>query len=140
MTFDIQTLFPDLEALTPDGRWNMLQDWLKDNPEYGERIEDWSKQSSDQVLTELCEMIAAKRKIPVIMIRGFIGGIVEQQIKRAIETLQACYRERAGEYKAEHTSGWMAPDNDPRPMAHKTIGDRQQQLKAKKKRRRKTNG
>jgi hypothetical protein len=94
MNLDITSLFPDLEALTPDGRWNMLQDWLAKNPEYGERVEEWSTQTVDRVFTEIC-ILAVNRY-------GALAGMVlsypttQSKLKRWIEILQACYRERAG--------------------------------------------
>lgn len=136
MNIDLTSLFPDLEALTPDGRWTMLQDWLSKNPEYGERIDEWSRQSVDQVFVEIRDLIAKRFGVSVNLVSLLTIGR-EQQIKRMIEILQACYRERAGEWKAEYTSGWIEPDNDQRPSAHKSIHDYQQQLKAKKKRRNK---
>jgi hypothetical protein len=94
MNLDIGSLFPDLEALTPDGRWKMLQDWLAKNPEYGERVDRWSTQTVDRVFTEIC-LMATERY-------GAIAGMVlsypttQSKLKRSIEILQACYRERAG--------------------------------------------
>src|SRR5215471_6938898 len=95
MTFDISSLFPDLEALTPDGRWNMLQDWLKQNPEYQERIEDWSTQSVDQVFVEIRGL--AFEKYGPLSGFAFSAAPVAAKIKSAIEILQTCYRERAGQ-------------------------------------------
>jgi hypothetical protein len=130
MNLDISTLFPDLEALTPDGRWAMLQKWLRENPEYGERFERWSTLPVDQVYVEI-EQMAVKKYGPLATL-FFNSPAVQIKFKSSIETLQACYRERAG---VQHTSGWMEPDNDPRPSAHKSINDYQRQLKAKKRRR-----
>lgn len=134
MSLDITSLFPDLEALTPDGRWAMLQDWLAKNPEYGERAERWSTQTVGQVYAELFALVTEKHG--AFAATAFAIPSIAAKIKSAIETLQACYRERASEWKAEYTSGWIEPDND-RPSAHKSIHDYQQQLKAKRKRKRK---
>jgi len=135
MNLDIASLFPDLEALTPDGRWAMLQDWLAQNPEYGERAEHWSTQTVNQVFDELL-MLSSKKYGP-LTVMAFTLPAPAAKIKSLIEVLQACYRERAGEWKAEYSSGWTEPENDPRPSAHKSIYDYQQQLKAKKRRRKK---
>ena len=90
---DISSLFPDLEALSPDGRWNMLQDWLKKNPEYGERVEDWAKWTPDDVFVAVCEL--ATKKYGVL---GALGATaMKPKIMRTIETLQTLYRERAGQ-------------------------------------------
>lgn len=136
MNLDLAALFPDLEALiTPDGRWNALQDWLSKNPEYGERVKRWSGESVDRVFIEICLMATERYGAIAGMILGY--PTTQSKLKRWIEILQACYRERAGEYKAEYTSGWIEPMNDQRPSAHKSIHDYQQQLKAKKRRHKK---
>jgi len=93
MNFDITSLFPDLEALTPDGRWAMLQDWLAKNPEYGERFERWSTQTVGQVFDELL-MLSSKKYGP-LAVMAFTLPAAATKVKSAIETLQACYRERA---------------------------------------------
>lgn len=92
MNLDIASLFPDLEALTPDGRWNALQKWLKENPEYGERAKRWSIESVERVFTEIC-LLATERY-------GALAGMVlsypatQSKIKQTIEILQTLYRER----------------------------------------------
>jgi hypothetical protein len=135
MNIDLTSLFPDLEALTPEGRWNMLQKWLKENPEYGERAERWSTQTVGQVYAELFALVTEKHG--AFAATAFAIPSIAAKIKSTIEVLQACYRERAREWKAEYTSGWMELENDQRPSAHKSIHDYQQQLKAKKRRRKK---
>jgi len=135
MNLDLTSLFPDLEALTPDGRWNLLQDWLAKNPEYGERAERWSTQTVGQVYAEMFALVTEKHG--ALAAAAFAIPSIAAKIKSTIETLQACYRERAGARKAEYTSGWIEPHNDQRPSAHKSIHDYQQQLKAKKRRRKK---
>jgi hypothetical protein len=99
MNFDLASLFPDLEALAPDGRWNLLQSWLKENPEYGERAERWSEQPVDSVYFEIAAMVVNRY--------GMLGSIalgvpaVKAKLTQTIETLQACYRERAGQTEKE---------------------------------------
>lgn len=92
MQIDIASLFPDLEALTPDGRWNALQSWLKENPEYGERVERWSEQTVDEVFCEI--QILVLKKQGAIAAIAFTVPAISAKIKSAIEVLQACYRER----------------------------------------------
>jgi DNA-directed RNA polymerase subunit F len=95
MNFDLQSLFPDFEALTPDGRWNMLQDWLAKNPEYGERAERWSTQTVDEVFDDLLAL--ASKKHGAIATIAFTLPAIAAKIRSAIEILQTCYRERAGQ-------------------------------------------
>jgi hypothetical protein len=100
MNIDLTSLFPDLEALTPDGRWNMLQDWLANNPEYGKRVDKWSTQSTDQVFVEIRDLIAKRFGISTNLVSLLTVGR-EQQIRRTIEVMQACYRERAGQTETQ---------------------------------------
>jgi hypothetical protein len=135
MNLDIASLFPDLEPLTPDGRWNMLQDWLAKNPEYDKHVDRWSRSSVNEVFQDIQGLVSMKYGIWVAAMLG--SAAIEPKLRTTIEILQACYRERAGECKAEYSSGWIEPENDQRPSAHKSIHDYQQQLKAKKRRRKK---
>ena len=96
MNLDLTSLFPDLEALTPDGRWSALQSWLKKNPEYGERIEEWSQQTVDEVFCEI-QILALKQHGALAAIALTVPAIAAK-IKSAITVLQACYRERAQAY------------------------------------------
>lgn len=92
MNLDLTSLFPDLEALTPDGRWNALQDWLAKNPEYGARVERWSKQTVDEVFCEI--QILVLKKYGGMAVIAFTVPSITAKIKSTIELLQACYRER----------------------------------------------
>jgi hypothetical protein len=93
MNLDLTALFPDLEALTPEGRWNMLQKWLKENPEYGERAERWSTQTVKQVFDEIRDLTAQKYGPLATIVLGSVA--IESRLRATIEVLQACYRERA---------------------------------------------
>jgi hypothetical protein len=92
MNLDIASLFPDLEALTPDGRWTLLQEWLRENPKYAKKIDQWVNQSPDDVFTELCD---EHGKLPARVVKAIVGVEMTQKILSAIATMQACYRERA---------------------------------------------
>jgi hypothetical protein len=99
MNIDLTSLFPDLEALTPDGRWNMLQDWLSKNPEYGKRAKRWSTESEDQVVDEIRALVA-KQYGPLVA-AVLSTASLRQQLKKHIAILQACYRERAGQTETQ---------------------------------------
>lgn len=99
MNLDISSLFPDLEALTPDGRWNMLQDWLAKHPEYGERAERWSTQTVDQVFIEIC--LLTTKRYGAFASHFLLLPTAQTKIRAAIEVLQACYRERAGQTETQ---------------------------------------
>lgn len=94
MNLDIQSLFPDLEALTPDGRWSMLQDWLSKNPKYAERAERWAKEPVDTVFAEIRNLAMDEYGV---MVSFFLNSpSIKMKALSAITVLQACYRERAG--------------------------------------------
>jgi hypothetical protein len=99
MSLDLQSLFPDLEALTPDGRWAMLQDWLSKNPEYAEHVEEWSQQTTEEVFDAIC--ILAVGKYGALAGMFLMSPTIKTKLMRSIEILQACYRERAGETEKE---------------------------------------
>jgi hypothetical protein len=103
MSFDLQSFFPDLETLTPEGRWEMLQDWLSKNPEYGERVDEWVKQSSAQVFTEIRAM-AVDKYGPLASI-ALNTQAIREKLVGTIEILQTCYRERAGEQQEKKHVG-----------------------------------
>ncbi len=97
MTFDINSIFPELEALTPDGRWNALQDWLSKNSEYGKSVDRWASQTREQVFEEICVVVSRKYGTAGVL----VANVMKPKIMRAIETLQACYRERVGQTEKE---------------------------------------
>src|SRR5262245_38513497 len=99
MNIDIETLLPDLEGLTPEGRWNMLQSWLSENPEYGERVERWSTQTVDEVFDELLAL--ARKRHGDFAYFAFSLPVIAAKIRLAIVVLQACYRERANHKQLE---------------------------------------
>jgi hypothetical protein len=97
VNIDISTLFPDLEALSPDGRWSMLQKWLKENPEYDENVDRWSQMSVDAVCDEIAILVIGKYGgIAVFVLQSEVGKVIKEKVRRLVEILQACYRERAG--------------------------------------------
>lgn len=98
MNPDLTSLFPDLEALTPDGRWALLQEWLRENPKYAKKIDRWVNQTPDEVFVELCD---EHGKLPARAVKAIVGVEMTQKLLSAIETMQACYRERAGQTEQE---------------------------------------
>lgn len=92
MSLDITSLLPDLEALTPDGRWSLLQDWLSKNPKYGERAERWSAQTVDQVFNEIRNL--AVEEYGALAAFMIDTPAIKPKLMRTIEILQALYRER----------------------------------------------
>lgn len=82
--------------MTPDGRWNMLQDWLEEHPTHNAILESWLKQTPEEVFPQIKDIAAtiASRKY------GPLGGALVQvtkltpEIRHWIEDLQTLYRER----------------------------------------------
>ena len=81
-------------ALTPDGRWKLLQAFLKKNKRWRKQVNSWLQATPDEALIELREWIGTEAEIPVAMLRAFITAEIETRVKSAIEVLQACYKER----------------------------------------------
>lgn len=82
------------QATTPDGRWRLLQSWLKSHPKWKTKVAYWSQVSPDQAYDDLCEWISAKAELPVSMFKVFVDEATRTRVKAAIETIQALYRER----------------------------------------------
>lgn len=87
----------DISAfLTPDGRWNLLQDWLDENPRHKAVFELWLRQTPDEVFPQVREVVAeiATKKY------GALGGALVRvtqltpDIRRWIEELKTLYTER----------------------------------------------
>lgn len=96
MKFDLASLLTAIEASTPDGRWNLLQEWLKENPDWKDQVEKWATVSSDQAVIELQDFVAERFNMPALFIDRMIPPDMKLRVKSAIEKIQACYRERAG--------------------------------------------
>lgn len=124
---------------TPDGRWQTLQDWLAANPKWRKQIDSWVKLTPEEAFDSLRDYAGEYTGMPPIVLDNLLNGEMKYRVKRAIQTLQACYRERKAEQsimRAEISDEWVV-DKSPIPSAHKSIDDYQAQLKAKKKRKRK---
>lgn len=98
MNLDITSLFSDLEALTPDGRWELLQEWLRKNPKYAKRIKEWVNQPPNDVFIQLCLEYG---KLPAGVVTTIVGPEMTQKILSAIEIIQTLYRERANNQPIE---------------------------------------
>lgn len=93
--------------LTPDGRWNMLQDWLEESPKHQRTLDAWLEMTPEEVFPEIREVVAeiATRKY------GPLAGALVRVTKMSaelrgwIETLQTCYRDRKGIFKEEKHVG-----------------------------------
>jgi ribosomal protein L31E len=97
MKFDLVSILLAIEASTPDGRWNLLQEWLKENPEYNDLVKKWSTQPSDQAFLSIRDFVAQKWGLDGIILNRLLNGAIEDRIKKIVETLQVCYRERANQ-------------------------------------------
>lgn len=82
------------QATTPEGRWRLLQYWLKNNPRWKTKVAYWSQVSPDQAYDDLCAWISQKAELPVSMLKVFIDKETRERVRTAIETIQSIYRER----------------------------------------------
>lgn len=95
---DLSAFLPNLDYMTPDGRWRKLQNWLDDNPDFKERIEDWAERPIDEVFPEIRETAACSLERQYGPLCGaLVRGCVQMtpQLSRWIETALTCYKERA---------------------------------------------
>jgi hypothetical protein len=75
-----------------DARWQMLQDWLANNPQYKQLIARCLKQSPAQALETICN----EMNIEPILIQAIDrDGQVQAMAINTIETIQNLYNERA---------------------------------------------
>jgi 5,10-methenyltetrahydromethanopterin hydrogenase len=85
--------------LTPDGRWDLLQDWLDEHPRNKAKLDAWLGQTPDQVFPQLREVVAeiATKKY------GPLAGALARtttltpEISKWIVELQTLYKEREAE-------------------------------------------
>jgi hypothetical protein len=84
-----------LQTSTPDGRWNALQDWLKDNRKWKKRIEAWALDTPEDAYESLKAFIADQSKIPIIVLNKLITIQMATQAHATLATIQQLYRERA---------------------------------------------
>lgn len=81
-------------ATTPEGRWLLLQNWLKENPKWKKQINFWVGLSPDAAYLALKDYIAEQAEIPSILIEKYVSPVISGRVIAAIRSIQACYRER----------------------------------------------
>lgn len=92
----------DLSAfLTPDGRWNLLQDWLDEHPRNKAVFEMWLRMPAEESFPQIREAVA---EIATKKWGQLAGALVRTtqltpDIKIWIESLQTLYIERKGDEK-----------------------------------------
>lgn len=90
-----------INTRTPEGRWQMLQDWLEENPQWEKQVNKWIKLTPAEALTSLKNYVAEQTKVPSRMLDKFITPAIEQRVINSIQTIQTCYRERKQENRKE---------------------------------------
>jgi hypothetical protein len=95
----LPSFLPDLEYLTPDGRWRLLQEWLDDNPAFKARVDAWAPMTPDEVFPELREIAAQWFERKYGALAGAIARAAEMDDRMGawIATLQQCYKDRKEE-------------------------------------------
>lgn len=88
---NFNTVLAMIAASTPDGRWNLLQAWLRKSPKWRKQVDQWATQSPDQVIAELEIWIAETYGVGAMVL---VNDGMRAKIKSAIENLQSRYRER----------------------------------------------
>lgn len=91
---EIQALLALL--LSPDARWDAVQDWLKRNPRWRLEVNHYLRVTPDEALEDLKEYLIEETEIPQPLAALAITPEMEAQAISAIEKLQTLHRERAG--------------------------------------------
>lgn len=85
------------KAITPDGRWQLLQDWLRDNPTWEKQVNQWLRMTPDEATVAL-ELYITTRAVaagmPLVLVNAFINDNAKDRARATIETFQTLYRER----------------------------------------------
>src|SRR5262249_20515792 len=87
-------------AATPDGRWELLQAWIKKNPSWEKKINAWLKMTPDKACAEFTDYLAkqAERQgLPSHLFLAMAKDRIERRVMPTIDILQTCYRERKRE-------------------------------------------
>ncbi len=80
--------------LSPDARWDTVQDWLRANPQWDELVDHYLTASPDHAVEDLKEFIHDYTEIPQVLIDLAITPEISARTRLAVETLQTLYRER----------------------------------------------
>jgi len=83
-----------LDASTPDGRWNLLQDFLQKNPDWKKKVNRWLTLDPDTAVIQLQVDLAERMGMPVALFAKMINPGLREKARAAVESLQTLYRER----------------------------------------------
>src|SRR6266542_3225151 len=83
-----------LDASTPDGRWNLLQDFLKKNPDWRKKVNRWLTLDPDTAAIQRQGGMAERMSMPVAVSAKMRSPGLREKARAAIESLQTLYRER----------------------------------------------
>jgi len=94
---ELQALFLLLES--QDARWEALQDWLRDNPDWRVQINHCVKVTPDQALVDLKDYLRKVTGIPEVLMNQYITADVTAKARASIIRLQDLYKERQAQDK-----------------------------------------
>ena len=83
------------KATDPNGRWELLQTWLRDNPKWKKTVEALALATPDDAYKILRAYICEVADVNETTVAMFVTGEIERKAKDSIAVIQACYRERA---------------------------------------------
>jgi hypothetical protein len=92
------------QAETPEGRWNLFQAWLKNNPRWKKRVSQWAEVSPDHAYDELCGWISVKAELPLTMFKLIVDQETRARVKSTIATIQTLYKERQSQGKEKEVT------------------------------------
>ena len=98
----VKELYDLLQSQNSSQRWDALQKWLKQNPEWEERKNKFLSCTPDEGIVALCEYLDVKPSLlPLIDSNGQIRAMV----KSVIIQIQTLYKEREAMDRPAVTNG-----------------------------------
>lgn len=82
--------------LTPDGRWQLLQNWIDDDPKRSAIVDGWLRQTPEEIFPQLRDIaadIATKQYGPLAGSLARVA-VLTPEMKHWIEELKTIYKER----------------------------------------------
>lgn len=98
----VKELYDMLQSQNGNQRWDALQKWLKQNPEWEERKDKFLSCTPDEGITALCEYLGVK---PSLLPFIDSNGEIRLMVKSAIIQIQTLYKEREAVDQTAVTNG-----------------------------------
>lgn len=93
---NLASFLPDIEYLTPEGRWDLLQEWIADDPWRAATVEQWANSTPEEIFPELRAIAAkmAEREYGALASALVRTCQLTDEVRNWISQIQTCYLER----------------------------------------------